>query len=64
MRTGELEEKLAAPFLRIHRSHIVNVDCVDRIERHDERRYVVHLRDGERIVASRSGSAALRKVIR
>ena len=61
---AELEKQLQLPFLRIHRSHIVNVDCVEKIERHDERRYVVFLKDGKRIVASRSGSGLLRKLIR
>lgn len=61
---AELEEKLAGAFVRIHRSHIVNVDSVERIDRHDGRRVVVQLRGGERIVASRTGSAALRKAIR
>lgn len=61
---AELEKRLHLPFLRIHRSHIVNVDSVDKIERHDERRLVVFLKDGTRIVASRSGSGLLRKLIR
>ena len=61
---ADLEKQLELPFLRIHRSHIVNVDCVEKIERHDELRYVVFLKDGKRIVASRSGSGLLRKLIR
>lgn len=61
---AQLEERLQLPFLRIHRSHMINVDYVQRVERHDERRYVVFLQDGSRIVASRSGTAALRKMMR
>jgi two-component system, LytTR family, response regulator len=60
----QLEERLQLPFLRIHRSHMINVDCVQRVERHDERRYVVFLKDGSRIVASRSGTGALKKMMR
>jgi two-component system, LytTR family, response regulator len=61
---AQLEERLQLPFLRIHRSHMINVDAVQRVERHDERRYVVFLKDGSRIVASRSGTAALKKMMR
>jgi two-component system LytT family response regulator len=61
---AELEKRLQTPFLRIHRSHIVNVDSVEKIERHDERRFIVFLTSGARVVASRSGSGALRKLIR
>jgi two-component system LytT family response regulator len=61
---AELEERLALPFLRVHRSHIVNVDRIERIERHDERRLIVFLGDGSRIVASRTGSARLRELTR
>jgi two-component system, LytTR family, response regulator len=61
---AQLEERLQLPFLRIHRSHMINVDSVQRVERHDERRYVVFLKDGSRIVASRSGTAALKKMMR
>lgn len=61
---AQLEERLQLPFLRIHRSHMINVDSVQRVERHDERRYVVFLKDGSRIVASRSGTAALKRMMR
>ena len=60
----QLEERLQLPFLRVHRSHMINVDYVQRVERHDERRYVVFLKDGSRIVASRSGTGALKKMMR
>lgn len=61
---AQLEERLQLPFLRIHRSHMINVDSVQRVERHDERRYVVFLKDGSRIVASRSGTVALKRMMR
>jgi len=61
---SQLDERLQLPFLRIHRSHMINVDSVQRVERHDERRYVVFLKDGSRIVASRSGTAALKRMMR
>ncbi|MGQ0720771.1 MAG: LytR/AlgR family response regulator transcription factor [Candidatus Eiseniibacteriota bacterium] len=58
---GELESRLDPErFLRIHRSHIVNLDEIASIRDHGDRRLAVTLRDGQRIVASRSGSRALR----
>jgi two-component system LytT family response regulator len=58
---GELAGRLDPErFLRIHRSHIVNLDEIAAIREHDNRRLVVVLRDGQQIVASRSGSRDLR----
>jgi two-component system LytT family response regulator len=58
---AELEARLDPErFLRIHRSHIVNVDEIASIRDHGDRRFVVTLRDGQRIVASRSASRVLR----
>jgi two-component system LytT family response regulator len=57
----ELEEHLDGRFLRVRRSHLVNLDCVDRFERHDRRRLAVVLRDGTRLVASRRCSRRLRE---
>ena len=58
---GDLQSRLDPErFLRIHRSHIVNLDEIAAIRDHDDRRLVVTLRDGQRIVASRSGSRGLR----
>lgn len=48
-------------FIRIHRSHIVNVDHVERVEQHDRRRLEVLMEDGSSVVASRSGSRELRE---
>jgi two-component system, LytTR family, response regulator len=47
-------------FLRIHRSHIINVDCVAALEPRDGSRLTVVLESGARIAASRSGSAQLK----
>lgn len=58
---GELASRLDPErFLRIHRSHIVNLDEVAAIQEHGDRRLVVILRDGQQRVASRSGSQELR----
>jgi two-component system LytT family response regulator len=50
-------------FLRIHRSHIVNLAAVREVRREDDRRLRVLLRDGSYVVASRSGSARLRTLL-
>lgn len=57
----ELAERLdPARFLRVHRSHVVNLDAVDHIAPFDDRRLALRLRDGTEIVASRAASEALR----
>ena len=52
----------AARFVRIHRSHVVNLDFVAAIRPYDAGRYEVEMRDGTRIVASRSGTQVLRRL--
>jgi two-component system LytT family response regulator len=51
-----------ARFVRIHRSHVVNLDFVAAIRPYDAGRYEVEMRDGTRIVASRSGTQVLRRL--
>lgn len=63
-RMAELEEQLdAGQFLRIHRSWIVNIACVDRIEQATKDSYVAILKDGARVPVSRSGYQKIRAVI-
>ena len=50
-------------FRRIHRSHIINLDFVTSMEPFDDRRLVLTMRDGSTVVASRSGSQALRGLV-
>jgi two-component system LytT family response regulator len=56
----DLARRLDARFLQISRSVVVNLQAIERVERLDRRRLSVVLRDGTRLVASRSGSRALR----
>ena len=59
----EFEHRLPPDrFVRVHRSHIVNLDHVTSIEPHD-RRLVVRMRDGSTVVASRAASQTLRDLI-
>lgn len=52
-----------ARFLRVHRSHVVNVDHVRCLVPFDATRLQVELRDGTRIVASRTRSRELRYLV-
>ena len=63
-RLSELEEQLdAEQFLRIHRSYIVNIACVDRIEQATRDSHVAVLKDGSRVPVSRTGYQKRRAVI-
>jgi DNA-binding LytR/AlgR family response regulator len=61
-RLGELAERLRPfAFLRVHRSHVVNLDFVERLVPFDSKRLEVRLRDGTRILASRLASEMIRR---
>ena len=60
----KLEERLDPErFVRVHRSHIVNLDFITAIHAHDAARMIVELADGTRVVASKSGSQRLRQMV-
>jgi two-component system, LytTR family, response regulator len=50
-------------FVRIHRSAIVNIDCIAQVEPYVHGEYVVTLRDGTRLTSSRAHSAGLRALL-
>ncbi len=61
---GEIQERLnPKEFIRIHRGHIVNLSHVTKLEKYDERRFLLRLDDGSRLVASRRGSQMLRQLM-
>ena len=61
IRLSDLETHLGkANFLRIHRSHLINLEYVTAIEPYDASRVQVVMKSGVRIVASRTGSKRLR----
>lgn len=63
VRLSELEAQLpASHFLRIHRSHIVNLEFITVIGPYDAARVEVTMKSGMRIVASRAGSKRLRNL--
>lgn len=60
-RLGDLEEQLDPKrFVRIHRSHIVNLDRVEKVEPYSRDSRVAILRDGTKLPVSRSGWEKLR----
>lgn len=53
-----------ARFVRVHRSHVINLDAVQVIEMFDERRVSVKMTDGAEVVASRAASETLKNLAR
>lgn len=68
MRTtmDRLGQRLAgrAAFIRVRRSAIINVRAVATLERYGKGMYVVHLRNGTKIISSRYYQPALRRLLR
>lgn len=61
MSLGELTSRLdPEEFLAVHRSHVVRLDAIELLSPYDDRRLVIHLRGGARVVASRAASERLR----
>lgn len=57
---AELEGTLGGRFMRIHRSLLVNLDKIERMEPAGGGRISLHLANGDTLIASRSGSKAIR----
>ena len=51
-------------FVRVHRSAIVNVDCVAMLKPHVHGQYVLTMKDGARIISSRTHSGKLRALLK
>jgi two-component system, LytTR family, response regulator len=65
LRIGELEQRLPnPPFLRVHRSHIVNLDHVDRMIGLDGARFEVSMKNGAVVPVSRARSQEIRRLSR
>jgi two-component system LytT family response regulator len=58
---AELEQRLdPEKFVRVHRSHIVNLEFVAALEPYDAHRLMIEMSSGARVLASRSRTQALR----
>jgi two-component system LytT family response regulator len=60
MTLTEFEKELNGSFIRVHRSHIVNVERIERAEPAGGGRLLLHMENGQMIPASRAGSRLLR----
>ncbi len=61
---AELEGQLDPErFVRVHRSAILNLDRLARLERATRQRHVAVLKDGTRLPVSRSGYARLNELL-
>ena len=49
-----------AHFIRVHRSAIVRIDCIERVDPHTHGDYLIRLRDGTRLTSSHAHSAGLK----
>jgi two-component system, LytTR family, response regulator len=63
IRLSDLEAHLVrANFLRVHRSHLINLEFVVAIEPYDASRLQVVMKSGATVVASRAGTKLLRNL--
>lgn len=51
-------------FVRIHRSHIVNVKHIEKLELYEKDSYILYLKNGQQLPVSRSGHSRLKEVLR
>jgi two-component system, LytTR family, response regulator len=55
------EKRLPENFMRIHRSYILNLNAIDKIESYTKETHQIRLKNGDKINSSRSGSQKLRQ---
>lgn len=61
---NELDAELAPAFLRVHRSHLVNTRCIERLDRSDAGTGTLHLRGGGSVPVSRRVMPGVRRALR
>ena len=65
MRMKYLEEHLPIDgFVRIHRSHIVAIPAIEKLELYEKDSYLLTLKTGSQLPVSRSGHARLKEVLK
>ncbi len=61
---SELAARLdAVHFRRVHRSHLINLNHLSSMQPYDERRLLLVMTDGSKVLASRGGTQELRGLI-
>ncbi len=48
-------------FVRVHRSYIANIACIERIEPYEKTNFILILKDGNKVPVSRSGMQVLKE---
>jgi two-component system LytT family response regulator len=48
-------------FVRVHRSYIANVTCIERIEPYEKSNFILILKDGNKVPVSRNGMQVLKE---
>ena len=48
-------------FVRVHRSYIANISCIERIEPYEKTNYILILKDGNKVPVSRNGMQTLKE---
>jgi two-component system, LytTR family, response regulator len=48
-------------FVRVHRSYIANIACIERIEPYEKSNFILILKDGNKVPVSRGGMQVLRE---
>ena len=48
-------------FVRVHRSYIANITCIERIEPYEKSNFILILKDGSKVPVSRSGMQVLKE---
>ena len=51
-------------FVRVHRSHLVNLHFVEAMQPHDAGRLQLRMQNGDQVIASRSGTRRLRRIVK
>lgn len=65
MRMKHLEENLPeGQFVRVHRSHIVSVKQIEKLELYEKDSYLLTLKNGAKLPVSRSGHGKLKEVLK
>ncbi|WP_323755580.1 LytR/AlgR family response regulator transcription factor [Roseivirga sp.] len=65
MRMKHLEDNLpSGDFIRVHRSHIVSIKHIEKLELYEKDSYLLSLKTGAQLPVSRSGHSKLKEVLK
>lgn len=65
MRMKHLEDNLpSGDFIRVHRSHIISIKHIEKLELYEKDSYLLSLKTGTQLPVSRSGHSKLKEVLK